>query len=240
MKSTKKDNGFSMDDFEKGLVLGGYLMPLNAREISERDALESYQKQQKQQAKVLHFKRVVLAAEITNQLWNEPSFGRVKFQKMAYLCEYAADLHAQHRYQKFAAGPFDNKFIHSILEEFKKMNWFLVEKINSNGYVRTQFKPGPKSEDYLKYYSSYFKTKDEKIQAVITLFKTKSTNDTELAATVLACVLELTQSSPIISRDKLISIFYSWSTEKSKFTESQIDKSIELLLKNKLIDCEIN
>ena len=44
MKSIKKIKPFSLEDFEKGLMLAGYLSPTSISEVNERKELEEYEK----------------------------------------------------------------------------------------------------------------------------------------------------------------------------------------------------
>src|SRR5207253_6575195 len=55
-----------------------------------------------------HIARAVLSAEIVSRLHNEPTFGRVKHQKILHLCEYIAEIEdIQGEYRREAAGPLD-------------------------------------------------------------------------------------------------------------------------------------
>ena len=47
----------------------------------------------------------------------------------------------QDRYAKQAAGPFDNKFMHSIEEDFTRQKWFQVNKKFENGMTVTKYVP---------------------------------------------------------------------------------------------------
>jgi hypothetical protein len=47
MKSINKELGFSFEDFEKGLMLAGYIMPKDVHEYEEREALEKYEEENK-------------------------------------------------------------------------------------------------------------------------------------------------------------------------------------------------
>lgn len=237
MRSTKDEKTtFSMADFEKGLMLAGYLMPRSVAELNEREELEKYEEELKGKKKNVYFKRVVLAAEIAHQLHNEPSLGRVKFQKLVYLCEHAAEMNVEHRYKKMAAGPFDNKFMHSIDKELASNKWFFVHKLSENNRTRYKYEPLENAEGFKKYYESFFKNEKDNIQYIIDLFRTQRTEDTELAATVFACIKELTAKN-LLSKDELLKLFYNWSKEKSKFSETRVIQSCKWLHEKGLIEC---
>ena len=236
MKSTKiEKNTFSMEDFEKGLMLAGYIMPNSISELNERDELELFDKLAGDKPKNVYFKRVVLAAEIASKLYCEPSLGRVKFQKLVYLCEHAADMDLGSRYQKQAAGPFDNKFMHTIDQEFKKNKWFLVEKEVNKNITRYKYKPLENLDSYKKYYESYFNAANEKIQFIIELFRNKNTDFTELAATVFACYKELSFKQSQFTKETLLALFYDWSEKKKRFSEQEVLGSLLWLKEHGLI-----
>lgn len=226
-----------MEDFEKGLMLLGLVSPLSLQEKEEREALQaSIKSQPKDTSKSkTYFKRVVLAAEIVTQLREERTFGRIKFQKLMYLCEHVAQMKLVERYLKQAAGPFDNKFMHTIDSEFKKQKWFNVVKVTDGKYTVPKYLPMEKSEGYKQYYSNYFSEHDEHIQFVINLFRYKKTEETELAATILACVLELAKDTNIIKWKDLFQVFYDWHDKKKRFTQIQIISSFNWLNENSLL-----
>lgn len=236
MRSTKiKKEKFTFSDFEEGLMLAGYLTPKSIEEISDREELEKYEAETQSQAKNIYFKRVVLAAEIVSKLHSEPSLGSVKFQKMVYLCEKAAEMKLDQRYAKQAAGPFDNKFMHSVAKELKKNKWFSVVKEVNNQYTRHRYLPLENCEGYKKYYQNYFHSKNDSIQFIIELFRNRSTDFTELAATVLACVLEIQSKQEDVLKERLLELFYAWSEGKKRFSEKDVLNSFSWLEKNGLI-----
>src|SRR4051812_3853195 len=104
MKSTKiKKSSFKMEDFEHGLMLAGLITPGSAQELNELEALQELEASSiktKPTKNNTFFKRVVLAAEIASQMHKEPTFGRIKFQKLVYLCEHAASINLNERYSK--------------------------------------------------------------------------------------------------------------------------------------------
>ena len=239
MKSTKPKKPFTLDDFEKGLMLAGIISPASVSDLRQREAVEELDKEDSEEKKQLYFKRVVLAAEIASKLHQEPTLGRVKFQKLVYLCEHAAKMELQHRYQKQTAGPFDNKFMHSIAKELKRNKWFSVEEKISNGIKRSQYVPLTNANGYKRYYQSYFSKDDQSIQTVIELFRRISSSDTELAATVHACIQELVENGQPVTLKALTTLFYAWSKAKIKFTEQQIIDSAVWLKKIGFIQQDI-
>ena len=226
MKSTKINNKpFSFEDFEEGLMLAGYISPRSLQELAEKEALDLHEanskKIDKKSNQTIFFKRVVLAAEIANNLHNEPTFGHVKFQKMVYLSEHIAEMDLNHRYSKQAAGPFDNKFMHSIDTQFEKNKWFKVEKIQENNIKRFKYFPSENCDNYKKYYDSYFSNKKDKIQELIEIFRKKKTDSVEITVTIFACLIELKPKQNFTKED-LLELFYNWSDKKRRFSENEV------------------
>lgn len=223
MSSTKPEKfKFTLDDFEKGLMLAGLILPANTSEFEERESLEAFEKEEKKESSKLYFKRAVLAAKIAAELCNESTFGRIKFQKLVYLCEQVAHMNLQKRYSKQAAGPFDNKFMHSIETEFKKQNWFSVEKVKDGNFTRSMYSALPGCDNYRKYYDFYFGADSEQILKVINLFRKAKTDKTEIAATLFACSLELQSNNEPITEKRLLELFYSWSERKRQYNEKTV------------------
>jgi hypothetical protein len=226
MKSMSKVK-FTLEDFEKGLMLAGFISPQNEAEVSEREILEKHETNLKKEKGKTYFKRTVLAAELINQLHSESTFGRVKFQKMIFLCEHASNMNIENRYAKFAAGPFDNKFMHSINRELKKQKWFDVKVVKSNGYSKPIYSELDKLDNYKSYYKSYFDEYDESIQYLISLLKKEKTHFVELIATVYACWHEIITKKQEFTDENMFGLFYSWADEKKKFTKDEVRTAIK-------------
>ena len=245
MKSTKTNKQpFTMEDFEQGLMLAGFITPASVKELIEREALDEYEialdAKSRRNKSNLFFKRVTLAAEIASQMHNEPTFGRIKFQKLVYLCENAASMNLNERYAKLAAGPFDRKFMHSIEKQFENHKWFKVEKVVSGNNKRSVYSPLDKIDEYKKYYRSYFKSHNDKIQYILKLFRKETTDTTEIVATLYACMVELQKESDSIAQDKLLSKFYGWSEKKNRFKQERILQLWQWMNENQIVPNHIS
>ncbi|MDR0815786.1 MAG: restriction endonuclease subunit S [Desulfovibrio sp.] len=130
-----------------------------------------------------YFQKVVLAAEITSQLHQEKTFGRVKLQKILYLSEYHARLPFQYsEYQRYAAGPHDPKVLYSIEAQMKKQKWFDA-KLREDGYGK-QYIPLERHNAYKQYYERYFTDRHNLIQRIIDLLRQQDTRFCEVVATI--------------------------------------------------------
>lgn len=240
MKSTdKKKAEFTLEDFEKGLMLAGYISPKNAQEVKEKEALAEYDKKNAKEKANLYFERTVLAAEIVNELHEERTFGRIKFQKMAYLCENVANMNLNDRYKKFAAGPFDNKFMHSINNELKKQKWFDVKNVKDGNFVVPKYSKLEKCDNYKTYYQRYFSNYDDGIKHIINLFRKSRTHNVELVATLFACWKEILDEKKEFTKELIYEKIYAWSKEKKKYSKNEIDEALILMEKERITPVSI-
>lgn len=175
-----------------------------------------------------YFKKLVLAAEITTQLYKEYSFGHIKFVKLQYLCDQVSKIELESNYRKFAAGPLDPKLIYSIDAEFKRRKWFSVTKTNY-GY---RYAPDINSEDYKTYYLRYFGNVQDKINYIIDLFRREKSDFCELVATLFAVWKEHLEKNKPINDNALTKSFYAWSPEKKRFKNNEVTNAINWM-KNK-------
>jgi len=240
MKSINNKSKFTFQDLEKGLMLAGYLTPKDLNEVNEKKLLEEQDKESGRVKQKQYFMRAVLAAEIVNELKEENTFGRVKFQKMVYLCENVVHMNlSDNRYKKFAAGPFDNKFMHSINDEFRKQKWFETKMIKDGIYSKQRYFELEKKNNYKEYYDKYFSGQDEAIQRIISLFRKQRTDFVELIATIFFCWKEILDENQVFSNELIYSKLYSWSKEKKRFSTDEIDIALEWMEKEDLTPLKI-
>lgn len=180
-----------------------------------------------------YFKKLVLSAEIVNQLYSEPTFGRVKFVKITYLCEEVCNMEFSTNYGKYAAGPLDPKHIHSVDAEFKKRKWFrILERPGRKGY---KYEPDINIEEYKKYYPRYFKNQDDLICQIIKQFRKQTTSFCEIVATLFFVWKKAISRNLKIDNELLIAHFYDWGEQKKKFSESELREAIEWMNNEKIV-----
>lgn len=201
-------------------------------EKEEKQRFNETKEQTKKQSKNNYFKRVVLAGEIANQLHEEPTFGHIKFQKIVYLCEKVINLDVEKRYSKQVAGPFDNKFMHSIDLEFKKQKWFDVRQEGKfKKYVYSPLENIPMQNVY---FNRYFEQYKEDISWIIDTFRKSKTNKVELVATIYACLEEFKKENEMFSKNRLFEKIYSWSDRKLQFSEKEISNMHQWMIESEL------
>jgi hypothetical protein len=179
-----------------------------------------------------YFKRAVLAAEITSQLYDEPTFGHVKLQKLIFLCENMSGFDFNNMYSKQAAGPYDNKFMHSIDLQFQKQKWFRVILEKKLNYTKCTYVPSAKFNDHKKYFANYFKSSLQRIQFVIDTFRSENTRRVELIATLFSCWQELLDNDKLVNESSLLESLYNWSIEKKKYSKEEVVTAIAWMNQN--------
>lgn len=182
-----------------------------------------------------YFKKLVLAAEIAFQLYDEPTFGHKKFVKVNYLCEQVCAMQLSTNYVKYAAGPLDPKQMYTIDAEFKKRKWFIVTKRNGSwGY---QYHPGENIDEYKKYYPRYFKSQEKFINRIINLFKKEDSDFCEIVATLFFIWKKGILENCKIEQDFLISEFYNWGEQKKRFKRNQLLNAIAFMQNEQIVPC---
>ncbi len=170
-----------------------------------------------------YFKKMVLAAEITSELYSENTFGHKKFVKVLYLCEEVCSMNLSTKYSKHVAGPLDPKLLHSIDSFFKKNKWFELVKREKFGY---KYKPLENFGAHKSYFNNYFELQKEDIYHLLFLFKKQKSNFCEIIATMYYVWSENLNSNNLINEKVLIKGFYDWGEAKKKFKEEELTSAI--------------
>lgn len=181
-----------------------------------------------------HIARAVLAAEIVFQLCNEPTFGRVKHQKILHLCEYIAEIEdIQGEYRRKAAGPLDNKLIYSVEAELKRLKWF-------DTYKREQFGHGyralSKAGEHRKYLEGWWPDKQETIASLITMMRFWNTQRCEILSTLYAAWNDLIIWEMETTDDAIIGqVLDRWHESKKQIPEQTWRVAIAWMRRKSLV-----
>jgi len=160
------------------------------------------------------FAKQVLAGKIVSEFKDDTNFTDIKFQKIQYLAEHIieADLNLNYYYQ--AAGPYDNKFMHSIYNDFHKQKWF--------DYQNKKFTALEKQDKIDQYYKEFFAPAQKQLDKLFDLLKDTSEAEAEIIATLYAVWNNHIIAGKIITDSDLLASFYQWSERKHQYAEEQI------------------
>jgi type I restriction enzyme S subunit len=167
------------------------------------------------------FAKQVLAGKIVSEFKDDPAFTNIKFQKIQFLAEHIieADLNLNYYYQ--AAGPYDNRFMHTIHNDFRKQKWFDCRN--------RRFVPLEKQEKIEGYYQGYFGPAQKKLDQLFELLYQKSEAEAEIIATLYAVWNNRIIEGSTVADKELIEDFYKWSDRKQQYTEEQILNGLQWL-----------
>lgn len=177
----------------------------------------------------VHFRRSVLAAEIAERLYEEPTFGHVKMEKMLFLTERLCHIDIGSHYHRDAAGPYDNRALRSIDSQLKKQKWFEVRRTEKgNRYVPMQNRGNHKTY-FDKYYSAVLPTFDK----IIDTFKTQNTERCEIVATLYSAWEDLLHSNkPFTDADIVNEVLNNWHESKKRISKERWLSAIQWMREN--------
>ncbi|HMP90634.1 MAG TPA: restriction endonuclease subunit S, partial [Kiritimatiellia bacterium] len=172
-----------------------------------------------------HFARALLSAEIVHHLHNEPSFGRVKHQKIFYLCEHIAQIkEIEGQYHREVAGPLDNKLIYTNVAELKRQKWY--REVNRDAFGHA-YQPMAKAGTHRKYTESYWPDKLPVIERIITMMRSWKTDRCEIFCTVYAAWNDLILWNKEPTEAAILNeILNRWHDSKRRFPEDRWLKAI--------------
>ena len=172
----------------------------------------------------VHFKRSVFAAEIVDQLHNEPTFGHVKFEKLIFLAEHLCKVDTGSNYHRDAAGPYDNRALRSIDSQLKKQKWFDPQK---NG-GRYQYVPLGKHGGHKEYFDRYYADIRTRLDEIIATFRTAKTDQCEIVATLYGAWADLINASASVNDEAILDqVLNHWHDKKRNISEERWRKALE-------------
>ena len=161
-----------------------------------------------------------LSAEIVHRLHNEPTFGRVKHQKILHLCEHIAQLkEIDGRYSRHAAGPLDGCAIHAVAADLKKREWYAEVPRESFGHA---YQPLAKAGGHAKDFAALWPDRAERVQGLIELMRRWDTDKCELFSTAYAAWNDLLIWGREPTDDAILhEILERWHPDKQRFTRKR-------------------
>ena len=204
-----------------------YRQSIISEAVTGKVMVEAKEKVSAQPAKTnLHFKRRVLAAHILNKLWDEPTMGHVKLEKMLFLSEYCAKLDLQTGFNRHAAGPYNPQVLRSIDSQLKKSQWFSysADTDKSNKYTKLE-----KSDEYISYFEKYFDEQQRHaVDALIDLFKTAKSRQCEIVATLYGAWNDFLLDGVQPTDDQIIDeILTNWHESKERIERKRWLKALD-------------
>lgn len=172
----------------------------------------------------IHFLRAVLAAEIVDQLHQEPTFGHVKLEKMVFLAEHLCQVDTGSTYLRKAAGPLDPKALRSIDSQLRSQSWFEARKQEG----RYTYVPLAKRGGHKAYFDRYYTPIAAKLSGIIETFRALSTERCEIVATLYAAWNDLLRDKGAASDDAIVhEVLNHWHESKQRISEDRWRKALD-------------
>lgn len=177
----------------------------------------------------VYFKRSVLAAEIADRLCEERTFGHVKMEKLIFLTEHLCHFDIDSHYHRDAAGPYDNRALRSIDSQMKKQMWFEAKK-EDKGY---RYLPMQNRGGHKKYFEKYYADVMPMFEKIIDTFKTSSTEQCEIVATLYSAWDDLLQNHQLFTDDDILNeVLNNWNETKKRIKRSRWQAALDWMRAN--------
>jgi hypothetical protein len=198
--------------------------------LAEPESTAAATSEDSRRAKERTFKRIVLSAEIIHQLHDEPTFGRVKHQKIFHLCEYIAQLpEIEGEYFRQAAGPLDNKLIKMTEKKLRDLKWYETVEREVIGHA---YRPMAKAGDHEKYLERYWAAKVAIIRGLIGKMRKWDTERCEIFSTVYAAWNDMLIVGREITDDAIVNeILQNWHESKERIPGERWHAAIQWMKK---------
>ncbi|WP_447801470.1 restriction endonuclease subunit S [Pseudomonas kilonensis] len=163
--------------------------------------------------------RTLLAAEITQQLHGQRTFGQRKLQKVIYLAEHAAKLAAiQGRYLRNVAGPHDRHLMNQIEGELQKRQWYeRIERETVGHAYRPLSQAGQHRQAYESIWSN---TERHTIERVIEMMRSWDTDRCEMTVTLYAAWNDFILEGRLATDEAIVDeVMHRWNDAKLRFSK---------------------
>lgn len=172
------------------------------------------------------FAKLVLAGKIINECKDSLEFTNIKFQKLQHLAEHLMEVDLNLNYYNQAAGPYDNKFMHTLHNKMKQQKWFA-----SRGYKYSSME---KVNEIDGHFSRYFGNDNEHFPKLIKLLGKASEDQCEIISTIYAVWNDRIIKKEPVTNETIIQDFFHWSDRKQKYNSKQLTKAIAWMKENGL------
>lgn len=172
------------------------------------------------------FAKLVLAGKIISECKDSLEFTNIKFQKLQHLAEHLTEADLNLNYYNQAAGPYDNRFMHTLYEKMKQQKWF-----SSRGY---KYYPMEKAQEIDGHFSRYFGADNLQFSKLIKLLGKASEDQCEIVSTLYAVWNDRIIKKEPTTHEAIIADFLKWSERKQKYTTQQLNNAIKWMKEKEL------
>lgn len=146
------------------------------------------------------------------------TLGRTKLVKALYIAQTHEELDLQFRFQRYAAGPFDEA-IFKLEGTANKNDWFTTKERETYGVT---YHPAANTDAMCEEATSFLGDQKASLDRLLGHMATMDTKQAELFATTYAAWNDLLIDGKEANDDSIITEFYSWDESKKKFNCPEI------------------
>lgn len=165
--------------------------------------------------------RTLLAAEITQQLHGQRTFGQRKLQKVIYLAEHAAKLAAiQGRYLRNVAGPHDRHLMNQVEGELQNRQWYERIERETVGHA---YRPLSQAGQHQRVYERVWSDAERSIIGrVIELMRSWDTDRCEMTVTLYAAWNDFILEGRLATDEAIVDeVMHRWNDAKLRFSRTE-------------------
>lgn len=217
------DELIALRDFLLPLLMNGQVTVAVAKSVAEQPAIATAEQPQAMNAaakRAAVFKRLVLSSYILDNICDEPTAGRVKFEKLLYLSEHCAQLPLHSEFQRAAAGPYDAVALYSIEGQLSRNKWFKGKKVTGG---RTVYNRLAKVDGYRKYVDTNFDIVQKGvIDKLLRLLSHADTERCEIVATLYGAWNDFLIDGVHPSDDQIVNeVLTNWNPSKVRIERNR-------------------
>jgi type I restriction enzyme S subunit len=179
------------------------------------------------------FIRLLLSAYILDNICDEPTSGKVKFEKLLFLCLYCAKIPIKSNFSRKDYGPYDHKAFFSIEKGLKDNKWF-QSKVKDKGkfYIRLE-----KFASYKKYVKTNFDLSQKTaIDKLLHILKPATTEQCEIVATLYAAWNDFLIDGIQPSDEQIVNeVLTNWSERKESIDRQRWFIALEWMREKDII-----
>lgn len=223
----------SLRDFLLPLLMNGQVVVKDVATVAE-SAKETPANMSEDARRAAVFKRLVLSAYILDNICDEPTAGRVKFEKLLYLSEHCAELPLHSEFQRAAAGPYDAQALHSIESQLQKNKWFKRQKVTGESRAYTRM---TRTNGYKAYVSKNLESQQKVvIDKLIRLFKSALTIQCEIVATLYGAWNDFLIDGVQPSNEQIVDeVLTNWHESKERIDRSRWFAALDWMRQNEIV-----
>ena len=172
----------------------------------------------------LELRRGAVASYLVQQLSDQPTFGRVMFQKLLYLTEAHLGVDLGGRYERRAAGPHAPRALREVEALAEENGWFSSRKEDGR-YVYT---PGPEVSERLAAATTLLGGRREELDRLIAIFGHRRTEIAEVVATLFAAWNDFLLDGHTPTDDEIVAELHTnWHERKRTFSADRLRQALD-------------